>query len=167
VLQTSADARTARVDWRVPGVDGALVVERSEPGGDWAEWGEANAANGVAHFEDTAVVPGKRYGYRLASASAVAWVQIPIGTPRLSLAIAPNPARGDLLLAIGVDRTAPIRLTLLDVQGRAVRTRVLDGLAPGVHVVSVTPAEHVRPGLYFVRLERGADVITRRVTLLQ
>jgi hypothetical protein len=33
--------------------------------------------------------------------------------------------------------------------------------------VSVVKSGRVRPGLYFVRLERGSDVITRRVTLLQ
>src|SRR6185369_205423 len=113
------------------------------------------------------VVAGRRYGYRLAGAEAVAWVQVPVGVPRLSLAISPNPARGDLLLSLGVDRTAPITITLLDIQGRALRSRVLDGLAPGVHLVNVTPSQHLRPGLYFVRLDRGGDVITRRVTLLE
>ena len=167
VLEASADGLRVQVTWRVPASDGPLVVERAEPGGAWAEWGEVTPVNGVARFEDPGVVPGRRYGYRLAGAEAVAWVQVPVGVPRLSLAIAPNPARGDLLLALGVDRTERLTLTLLDVQGRALRSQVLDGLAPGAHLVNLTPSEHLRPGLYFVRLERGADLITRRVTLLE
>ena len=167
VLEASADGTSARVSWRVPAIDGSLLVERSEDGGDWVEWGEITPANGVAQLVDPGVAPGKRYGYRLVGAEAAAYVQIPVGPPRLALAIAPNPARGDLLLALGVDRAAPISITLLDIQGRALRTQVLDGLAPGVHLVNVTPSRHLRPGLYFVRLERGADVITRRVTLLE
>ena len=167
VMEASATAASVQVSWRVPAIDGSLVVQRTEAGVDWADLGDVTPVNGIARFEDPAIVPGARYGYRLAGSTAAAWVQVPAGAPRLSLAIAPNPARGDLLLALGVDRTAPITITLLDVQGRAVRRRVLDGLAPGVHVVNLTPSEHVRPGLYFVRLERGSDEITRRVTLLQ
>jgi len=167
ILEAIADGGRVQVTWRVPPVDDPLVVERAEPGSAWVEWGEVTPVNGVARFEDPGVVPGRRYGYRLAGAEAVAWVQVPVGVPRLSLAIAPNPARGDLVLALGIDRTERLTLTLLDVQGRALRSQVLDGLAPGVHLVNVTPSEHLRPGLYFVRLQRGADLITRRVTLLE
>jgi hypothetical protein len=167
VLEASADGTSAKVTWRVPAIDGSLVVERSEDGGDWLAWADVTPANGVVHIEDATIVPGKRYGYRLAGAEAVAWVQIPIGPPRLSLAIAPNPARGDLVVALGVDRRAPITLALIDLQGRVMTTRRLDAPTPGVHVVSVVNSGRVRPGLYFVRLERGSDVITRRVTLLQ
>jgi hypothetical protein len=167
VLHAVADGSGVRVDWRVPALDGALVVERSEPGGPWLEWGEVTPANGVARFEDTGVTPGKRYGYRLAGGEAAAWVQIPVGAPRLALAIAPNPARGDLVLALGVDRSAPIELSLLDLQGRIVTSRRLDAPPPGVNVVSLFTAGRVAPGLYFVRLVRERDVITKRVTLLE
>jgi hypothetical protein len=136
VLSASASQGSARVEWRLPADAGALRVERSEPGGDWLDWGEVTAgADGVARYEDTAVVPGRRYGYRLAGDTAVAWVQVPVGAPTLSLAIAPNPAHDDLVISLGVDRVSQIRLTLLDVQGRAISTRVLDGLTPGVHRV--------------------------------
>jgi len=167
VLEASADGAGARVSWRMPATDAPLVVERSEDGGDWLEWGEVTPANGVAYFVDARVVPGKRYGYRLAGAAAVAWVQVPVGVPQLALALAPNPARGDVVVALGVDRTAPIALRLLDLQGRVMSSRRLDAPTPGVHVVSLVTSGRVPPGLYFVRLERGSDVITRRVTLLQ
>jgi hypothetical protein len=167
LLQASADGAGARLDWRVPPTEGSLVVERTQPGGDWVEWGDVTPANGVAHFEDAAVAPGKRYGYRLAGAEAVAWVQIPVGIPRLALAIAPNPARGDVTLALGVDRTAPIELSLLDLQGRVMSSRRLDSPAPGALVVNFSTLGRVPPGLYFVRLVRERDVITRRVTLLE
>jgi hypothetical protein len=167
VLEASADGAGARVTWRMPATDAPLVVERSEDGGDWVEWGEVTPANGVAYFVDAGVVPGRRYGYRLAGAAAVAWVQVPVGVPQLALALAPNPARGDVVVALGVDRTAPIEVRLLDLQGRVMSSRRLDAPTPGVHVVSLVTSGRVPPGLYFVRLERGSDVITRRVTLLQ
>jgi len=167
VLQAIAEASGVRVDWRVPAIDGPLVVERSEPGGPWLEVGEVTPANDVASFEDTGVVPGRRYGYRLAGAEAAAWVQVPVGPPQLALAIAPNPARGDLVLALRVDRSAPLTLSLIDLQGRVVTSRRLENLPPGVQFVSLFTAGRVPPGLYFVRLERERDVITKRVTLLE
>jgi hypothetical protein len=167
VLQMVADGNGVRVDWRVPAIDGPLVVERSEPEGPWLEWGEVIPLNGVARYEDTGVVPGKRYGYRLAGAEAVAWVQVPVGPPQLALAIAPNPARGELVLALRVDRSAPITLSLLDLQGRVVTSRRLETPVPGVQYVSLVPSGRVPPGLYFVRLERERDVITKRVTLIE
>jgi hypothetical protein len=146
---------------------GSLLVERSEEGGDWVEWGEVTPANGVAQLVDPSVVPGRRYGYRLVGAESAAYVQIPVGPPRLALAIAPNPAHGDVVVALGVDRTSPITLSLMDLQGRVMSARRLDSPLPGVHVMSLVTSGRARPGLYFVRLERGSDVITRPVTLLQ
>jgi len=167
VLQTIANVSGVRVDWRVPAIEGPLVVERSEPDGPWLEWGEVIPLNGVARFEDTGVVPGKRYGYRLAGGHGEAWVQVPVGPPQLALAIAPNPARGDLVLALRVDRTAPITLSLIDLQGRVVTSRRLESPVPGVQYVSLVTSGRVAPGLYFVRLERERDVITKRVTLIE
>src|SRR5262249_36519240 len=105
VLAVSANAARASVDWRLPADAGSLVVQRTEPGADWLDLAEVTAGtDGVAHFEDGTVVPGKRYGYRLSGDQAVAWVQVPVGAPALSLAIAPNPAHGDVLIALGVER---------------------------------------------------------------
>jgi hypothetical protein len=167
VLEATADAAGVHVDWRASSTDEPLVVERTEADGAWAEVGEVTPAGGVARFNDANVVPGHRYGYRLAGATAVAWVAIPTTVPRLALAIAPNPARGDVMLALGVDRSAPIDLALLDLQGRVLASRRLETPTPGIHVVNLLRGGRVAPGLYFVRLTRGADVITRRMTLLQ
>jgi len=168
VLQATADAAGVHVEWRVGGAEGPLVVERAEPGGAFAEVGDAAVADdGVARFADAAVTPGGRYGYRLAGSTAPVWVQVPAGAPGLSLAIASNPARGDVRLALSVDRTAPLELSLVDVQGRVVQRRVVDGLAPGAHVFDLDTSAHTPPGLYFVRLVRGSDVMTRRVILLR
>src|SRR5262249_28780815 len=171
VLQASADAASVRVDWRVDATDEPIVVERAGRGGEFADVGEVQvAADGVAHFADAAVTPGHRYGYRLAGATAEVWVQVPVGLPPLSLAIAPNPAHGAVRVSLGVDRTAPIELALLDVQGRVLHHQVLGAPAPGEHVFDLgSPGSPggPPPGLYFVRLERGGEVITRRVTLLR
>jgi hypothetical protein len=166
LLEVTADAAGVHVDWRVPPIDGPLVVERTEADGVWIEVGEATPAAGGAHFEDATIVPGHRYGYRLAGSAAVAWVEIPVTVPHLALAIAPNPARGQVTVALGVDRSAPIDLALVDLQGRIVAEHRLGSPTLGVHVVNLLAPGRLAPGLYFVRLTRGSDVITRRVTLL-
>jgi hypothetical protein len=166
VLEASADGAGVHVTWRVQATDAPLVVERTEGDGAWLEVGEVTPAGGVARYEDPAVTPGHRYGYRLAGSESAAWVQIPIAVARLSLAIAPNPVRGDVTVALGVEREGPITLELLDLQGRVRSVRRLEAPAPGAHVVNLLTSGHLAPGLYFVRLRRAGDEITRRVTLL-
>jgi hypothetical protein len=46
-------------------------------------------------------------------------------------------------------------------------SRRLDPPEPGALVVNLATSGRVPPGLYFVRLVRERDVITRRVTLLE
>jgi hypothetical protein len=82
------------------------------------------------------------------------------------LSVSPDPSPRDILASLTVDRVAPLSLTLYDIQGRVVSTQRYNALAPGQHVLNLSAAGRVRPGLYFVRLVRGSDSLTRRITII-
>jgi hypothetical protein len=152
----------------VPGA--TLIVERAEPGRPWSDWGDVQVdADGVARFHDAAVAPGRTYGYRLSGSPTEVWLRVPAANAAnvaLALSVSPDPTPRDILASLTVDRAAPMTLSLYDVQGRVVSSRRFDALAPGQHVINLSVAERVRPGLYFVRLVRGSDTLTRRITIL-
>jgi len=85
--------------------------------------------------------------------------------PRLALAVAPNPARRELTLEIGLAGDAPASVELLDVSGRRFLSRAL---GPG----SLTRREFVAlpagmaPGVYLVRLSQRGSATVRRFAVL-
>ncbi len=79
--------------------------------------------------------------------------------------IAPNPTRGAGRIAFAVPRSAAVRLSVLDVQGREV-ARLADGVyAPGRYQILWNGEAGVRPGLYFVRLATPERTLVRRVVV--
>ena len=144
-----------------------LIVERAEPGRPWSDRGDVHIdADGVGRFHEAAVAPGRTYGYRLSGSPSEVWLRVPAANAALALSVSPDPTPRDILASLTVDRVAPMTLSLYDVQGRLMSSRRLDALEPGQHVINLSVAERVRPGLYFVRLVRGSDTLTRRITLL-
>jgi hypothetical protein len=167
LVQALADAHGAEIDWRVGAPGATLIVERSEPGQSWSERGDVSVdADGVARFHDTAVVAGRTYGYRLSASTSEVWLHVPAAAAPLALSVSPDPSPRDILASLTVDRVAPLSLTLYDIQGRVVSSQRYDALAPGQHVLNLTAAVKVRPGLYFVRLVRGSESLTRRITII-
>ena len=89
--------------------------------------------------------------------------------PRLALLGAwPNPAREDLSVALtlpsGESRGA---LELIDLSGRRVAYRDLAGLAAGRHQLTLLERRVLTPGVYLVRLTRGGDVRSLKISVLQ
>jgi hypothetical protein len=84
----------------------------------------------------------------------------------LSLAAAPNPARGTLQLALALPSSDPARIELFDLSGRRVAARTLAGRT-GAHVVRLDETRGLDPGVYVVRLTQGREARTRRVTVLR
>ena len=73
-----------------------------------------------------------------------------------------NPSRdGRVRLRLSLPEPGPARVELLDVAGRRVATRELDGA--GWQEVDLTAARRIGPGLYFARLKRGDQTRTTRV----
>jgi len=92
-------------------------------------------------------------------------VDVPSG-PALAFALSgamPNPASGRALtLRFALPDAIPARLELVNVAGRSVWAREVHGA--GAH--SLRPTESFAPGIYFVRLTRGAEALVRRAVVL-
>lgn len=97
----------------------------------------------------------------------------PPAPPRgaLTLALGPNPFHDLLRVFLTLPAAVPARITVHDVAGRRVRTLLQEPLAAGAHAVAWTGRDEggraVAPGVYFLRLEAGSDVRTRKVVLLR
>ena len=79
---------------------------------------------------------------------------------------APNPAAGRSLVRFEVPRSTPVRLSLLDVQGREVAV-LADGVREPGRYTAALDASDLRAGIYFVRMQAGSTKLTRRVVVLQ
>jgi hypothetical protein len=79
----------------------------------------------------------------------------------------PNPSAGARLsVSFALASNAAATLDLYDLAGRRVRSLDVGGLGAGRHVVDLLARGRLAPGLYFVRLQHGAQQRIERVTLL-
>ncbi len=76
----------------------------------------------------------------------------------------PNPARGPVTVAYRTATASPVRIDVVDAQGRTVATLVDAGVAPGDHVA--TWGADVAPGVYVVRMRAASGVSTLRVAVV-
>lgn len=83
----------------------------------------------------------------------------------LTLAVAPNPAVGDLTLTLDLPTAGSVRLELIDALGRTVRAMQAERAA-GRHVETL-PAAGLPAGLYLARLVAGGRQTVCPVTLLR
>jgi hypothetical protein len=95
----------------------------------------------------------------------------PAAPARLQLRIAPNPARGGTVFAVGSDRAGPWRLRVTDTRGRLVRRLDAPADTPGVRSVPWDGCDAggrpVPPGIYLVTLEVAGTAVTGRVAVLR
>jgi poly(3-hydroxybutyrate) depolymerase len=79
--------------------------------------------------------------------------------------VAPVPARGGARIGFRLPRPAPVRIVVVDLQGRSVATLVEGPFAAGDHRVA-WPTGSLPPGVYLVRLQAGPETRTRRMVVL-
>lgn len=85
--------------------------------------------------------------------------------PDLVLSVAPNPASTRADIAVRLSAPTPVRVSVLDLQGREV-ARLLDGpMDAGLHRVAWR-AEALDSGVYFVRLWTPAATRSRRLVVI-
>ncbi|HEY2956535.1 MAG TPA: T9SS type A sorting domain-containing protein [Candidatus Eisenbacteria bacterium] len=158
--------------------EGALAdaaVYRRREGGDWAAIGRATFdGTGRLEFEDRGVSPGARYAYRLGwiedgseQWSAETWVDVPAA---LSLALEgarPNPAVGELSVALTLPRAEPATLALLDMSGRERLVRDVGALGAGPHLVRLDEAGRTPPGVYWLRLTQAGQSLVKRAVVVR
>jgi hypothetical protein len=84
--------------------------------------------------------------------------------------IAPNPALGGLVVRFTLPRSAPIRLSVFDLQGREVAVLAAAEFAAGRHRLewnAMTRAGRAPAGVYFVCLGIPGTNLIQRITLLR
>ena len=77
----------------------------------------------------------------------------------------PNPAKNGANLDISLPETRPTTVTFIDVTGRVVSRSSFSGRAGRQRMEFDT--SHLPAGTYFVRIEAGAEAVTRRITVIR
>lgn len=144
----------------------AASVERRTVAGEWERLGRGvpEGADALV-YEDRAVVPDTRYGYRLAylegggeRVTAETWVEVP-GAYRHSLeGFRPNPAAGVPVVAFTLAGDAPATLEFHDIAGRQVLVREVGDLGAGRHELRMQGSGALSAGIYLVRLRAAGEV---------
>jgi hypothetical protein len=154
-------------------VSSAAVFRRTDRT-DWQKLGQIWAdGTGRLDWEDTQVIAGARYGYRLGLMEAgqvlsmgETWVDVPSAL-ELSLALRSNPAPGDLGVAFSLPDASPARLELFDVSGRRVAARDVGTLGAGSHVIALGDGRALSPGVYLLRLTQSRRSLSARAAILR
>jgi hypothetical protein len=81
--------------------------------------------------------------------------------------VLPNPSAGEMQARITLPDAAPAALELLDLAGRRLWRDDVGPLGAGIHLVRVSPARVMPPGLYLLRLTHGTASITSKVIRLR
>jgi hypothetical protein len=172
----SAEAGTGRVrlTWQVSaGVVAPVEVHRRTARSGWTAVASVRPdGTGYVRFEDEAVEPGARYGYRLVIRHGAAyvtvgeaWVEVPRALAFALDGARPNPAGGGaLLVQFTLPSTERARLELLDPQGRRVAVHEL--AAAGRHIVDLGRQTRLAPGIYLLRLTQGHRIQVAKAVVL-
>jgi hypothetical protein len=177
VSLVSASAEQGRVElaWEVASSIAAATVYRSVDGVTWSALGRVTPdGTGRLAYVDLDVAAGARYGYRLGLPGesgevfvAEVWVEVPESARFALRGMAPNPGPvGTGLITFSLPDAAPARLEVVDVAGRRVFSREVGTLGRGEHVVRMSGAEPMAPGLYLVRLTRAGRSLTAKAVTM-
>jgi 1,4-alpha-glucan branching enzyme len=79
-----------------------------------------------------------------------------------ALLLAPNPSQGSLRVEVSMQRPSPLRIELLDLQGRLIETLQDAPHAAGTHQLDYSLGQRLSPGLYLVRVSTEAEVFTQK-----
>jgi hypothetical protein len=92
----------------------------------------------------------------------------PSADPTTLLPLSPNPARGRMSIPFSLHQDGPVRLSILDLQGRSVSVLADGPLPAGRHQFNWDGASAGRPpGVYYARLEWTGGSAVRRFALLR
>ncbi|MEO5617826.1 MAG: hypothetical protein ABIS67_08640, partial [Candidatus Eisenbacteria bacterium] len=175
LVSAVAEADRVRLEWFAADGAGLMArVERREGAGEWRALATLTADGaGRLSYEDRAVAPGTRYGYRLAyrdegveRMTAETLVEIPAALELALEGFRPNPAVESPLVGFTLPRAGAGQIELFDLAGRRVGERDLAGLAAGRHVVRVAEGATLPPAAYVIRLTHaGRSILARGVVV--
>jgi hypothetical protein len=176
LVSTQADPDRVRLTWLAAGAVGsAATVYRCVVPGAWVALGQVAAdGSGQVVYEDRAVTPGARYGYRLGVVdqgrevfAGETWVDVPRVAELALAGVRPNPATRALAVAFSLPDAAPARLEAFDLLGRRVAAREVGPLGGGSHEVRLGDGRALAPGVYLLRLTRGDRVLRARAVIVR
>jgi PKD repeat protein len=130
--------------------------------------------DGAITFTDTRVQAGAGYDYILVAVERdgtrerIGPLPVVVPFPALALRIAPNPSRPPIAMSVDLPQAGPVRVWIADATGRIVRELADEYRPAGTHALAWDGRDgrgiSAASGIYFMVLERGADV--RRVKLV-
>src|SRR2546426_6390879 len=143
-------------------------VERRTETTEWEPLASVTAdGTGWLVYEDRAVTPGARYGYRLAYRiggevlhTDEAWVEVPALQFELR-GLTPNPSAGDPVVTFSLASGEPATLEMFDLSGRLVLSREVGSLGAGNQSVPLAGGGRLAAGGYAGRLRQGLKTATR------
>jgi hypothetical protein len=175
LVGATAEPSRVRLDWFCPTSGLSATLYREEPGKGTSRLAVLTPdGSGRLTYEDNDVTAGRRYRYVLGIMEGgreellgEVWVDVPLELTLAIHDIRPNPATPGAAVSLSLPGSEPARLEVLDVAGRRVLTRSLDGLGPGRHLVRLDPEARLQGGVYFVRLTQGARAVSRRAVFVR
>jgi hypothetical protein len=159
----------------------AVMVERSEASD--GSWGTVEVTRGregeIVTGLDTGAEIGREYLYRLrvfdfSGQSEVAGLASGRRAGTLASGVVlrspyPNPTSRGATMSFRIARAEYVRLAIVDVTGRSIRTLREGMMPPGEHVETwdglTTGGEDAPPGIYLVSLRTSAGMRTRRIAV--
>jgi hypothetical protein len=162
-----------RIRWFGEAAPGFTQAFKRTSGGPWAALATLTRdGSGFFTLEDSDVVAGGRYAYRLGVAEGGRmryYGEVSVDVPRapaLSLAgTRPSPASGPLVVSFALASNTPARLEVIDIQGRRVFMRDVGALGAGAHIVRLDPTGDLPAGVYLLRLDQGGRSATAKAVI--
>jgi hypothetical protein len=177
LVSSEATSERVRLTWAGEGLANvrAALYRAEGEGGDWLELGSPSVEAGERLvYEDRAVEPGRRYGYRLVVREGgeetelpAVWVTVPERAVLALVGASPNPTQGEFMVAFSLSDERAATLELFDLKGRRVASRAVGSLGAGPHRVAFTEGERLPAGVYLVRLTRGVDVLHAKAAIVR
>lgn len=181
LFQAEGTSEGIAVRWRLtePAEVAGVRVERTETGVAWSEVaGERREEEGVTVLVDRSAAAGQRYGYRLVvrlgsgeeQTLGPVWAERGAGVSGLAIeTVGPTPARGAVRIGYALPRSGPVRLEVLDVQGRVVTVLAEGEMPAGRHEVEWSGASGRGrvAGLYYIRLRTAGETRVRTAAITE
>jgi hypothetical protein len=151
----------------------SATLERARDGAGWQMVARLTAdGSGRIAYEDRDITAGVRYGYRLRLVqggdewtTGESWFDI----PQMAFAlhgVRPTPSTGPASIEFTLPDAQPATLDLFDIRGRRVATHEIGAQGAGRHAFALRGVDRLNPGIYLVRLTRGAEVRTTRMVVV-
>jgi hypothetical protein len=174
VASVESDSTHVVVTWLSATSPLTATVERRFEGGAWVALGQRSVGpDGLLVFDDDAVAAGAQYDYRLAvdvGGQVGYYGQVQVIVPGRSrfafFGARPNPATQNLVLSFSLATRSPARLELIDVAGRRVFSRDLNGLGAGPQVLDLGSSDVFRAGVYWIRITQDGRRITGKAAIV-